>query len=76
MSISMQCIILPYISIVLTTNKFRMGGIEMKKYEYKCVFIGGGAEKTSRILTEYGKQGWELVCIWWAWHYLKREVEN
>lgn len=28
----------------------------MKKYEYKCVFVAGSAEKTSRILTEYGKQ--------------------
>ncbi len=48
----------------------------MKKYEYKCVYIGGGAEKTSKILTEYGQQGLELVCMWWCWHYLKRETEN
>jgi len=40
------------------------------------VYIGGGAEKTSKILTEYGQQGLELVCMWWCWHYLKRETEN
>ncbi|BCN30737.1 hypothetical protein [Anaeromicropila herbilytica] len=48
----------------------------MKKYEYKCVYIGFGAEKASRTLTVYGQQGWELVCVWWAWHYLKREIEK
>jgi len=47
----------------------------MKKYEYKCVFIWSGGEKTSRILNSYGKEGWELVCASWAWHYLKRPVE-
>lgn len=26
----------------------------MKQFEYKCVYIGGGGEKTSRILNEYG----------------------
>jgi len=46
----------------------------LKKYEYKCVFIGGFGESTSRRLSEYGKDGWELVCVWWAWHYLKREL--
>ncbi len=48
----------------------------MKKYEYKCVFIGGMGEKTTRVLNQYGQQGWELVCVWLAWHYLKREIEN
>lgn len=47
----------------------------MRKYEYKCVFIAGGGEKTTRILNEYGLQGWELVCTCWAWHYFKREAE-
>lgn len=46
----------------------------MKKYEYKCVFIGGGGEKTTRILNQYEQQGWELICVWFAWHYLKREI--
>jgi hypothetical protein len=39
----------------------------MKKYEYKCVFIGGLGEKTTRVLTQYGQQGWELsnraICL-------------
>jgi hypothetical protein len=34
----------------------------MKKYEYKCVFIAGTCEGTTRILNKYGCQGWELVC--------------
>ena len=46
----------------------------MKKYEYKCVFIMGGGETTTRVLNEYGQQGWELVCTWWCWHYFKREL--
>lgn len=48
----------------------------MKKFEYKCVFIWGFGEKTGRILSEYGRQGWELVCVWGAWHYLKKEIEG
>ena len=36
----------------------------MNKYEYKCVHILGFGETTGRILTEYGRQGWELVCVW------------
>lgn len=47
----------------------------MKKYEYKCVCIIGGGEKTTRILNEYGQQGWELVSTWYVWHYFKREIE-
>jgi len=46
----------------------------MKKYEYKCVFIGGWGESTTRRLNEYGRDGWELVCVYWAWHYFKREL--
>lgn len=45
------------------------------KFEYKCVSIWGGGEKTSRILTSYGKEGWELVCTYWIWHYLKRQTD-
>jgi hypothetical protein len=45
----------------------------MKKYEYKCVAIFGFGEKTRRILNEYGNGGWELVCVWGMWHYLRRE---
>ncbi|GHU44192.1 hypothetical protein FACS1894111_11060 [Clostridia bacterium] len=46
----------------------------MKTYEYKCVFISGLGEKTARTLNHYGKDGWELVCVVWCWHYLKRTV--
>lgn len=53
-----------------------MGGVTMKKYEYKCVFIGGLGEKTTRLLNEYGQLGWELVCVVGAWHYFKRPIEN
>ena len=48
----------------------------MKRYEYKCVFIWGLGEKTTRRMNEYGQQGWELVCVWGPWHYFKRVFEN
>lgn len=48
----------------------------MKKYEYKCVYIFGGGERTTRILNEYGQQGWELVSTFHIWHYFKREIAN
>jgi len=58
-----------------TQKIYISGGVNiMKKYEYKCVFIGGLGGSTSRRLSEYGRDGWELVCVWWAWHYLKREI--
>jgi len=47
----------------------------MKKYEYKCVFIWGGGKRASRILNEYGKEGWELVAVSMVWHYFKRVIE-
>jgi len=47
----------------------------MTKYEYKCIFIWGAGETTARILNSYGKEGWELVCTCWFWHYLKRPIE-
>ena len=46
----------------------------MTKFEYKCIFIWGSGEKTSRILTGYGREGWELVSTYWCWHYMKREL--
>jgi len=46
----------------------------MKRFEYKCVYIFGLGEKTSRVLNEYGRDGWELVAVFGAWHYLKREI--
>ena len=45
----------------------------MVKYEYKCIFIWGGAEKTTRILNEFGNNGWQLVCVHGPWFYFKRE---
>jgi len=44
----------------------------MEQFEYKCVCIWGAGEKTSRILNEYGREGWELVAVTWVWHYLKK----
>ena len=52
------------------------GGYCMKKYEYKCVRILGGGEQTTRVMNEYGLQGWELVSTWFVWHYFKREIQN
>ena len=46
----------------------------MKRFEYKCVWIWGGGEKTTRGLNEYGREGWELVCTYGSWHYFKREL--
>ena len=46
----------------------------MKKYEYICVTILGGAKRTTRIMNEYGKENWEFVHAWGVWHYFKREV--
>lgn len=46
----------------------------MQRYEYKCVGIFGFGEKTSRVLNSYASEGWELVCVFWAWHYLKRRT--
>ena len=46
----------------------------MNRFEYKCVFIWGAGEKTARVLNEYGRDGWDLIAVWWCWHYLKRAV--
>ena len=46
----------------------------MERFEYKCVLILGGGERTTRILNEYGREGWELVAAWWAWHWFKRTL--
>ena len=45
----------------------------MKKYEYKCAAIFGLGHKTTRVLNDYGNDGWELVSVVWIWHYFKRE---
>ena len=47
---------------------------DMKKWEYKCVCIMGAGVRTTRILNDYGRDGWELVCTCWIWHYFKREL--
>ena len=44
----------------------------MKQWEYLCTFILGFEERTTRIMNEYGQQGWELVCVNGPWHYFKR----
>jgi len=46
----------------------------MQKFEYRCVFIWGWGEKTSKILNRYGKKGWELVAVNWVWFYFKRPI--
>jgi hypothetical protein len=47
----------------------------MQKYEYKCISIRGFSEKTTRILNEYAKDGWELVATYSIWFYFKRELK-
>lgn len=44
----------------------------MKKFEYRCVFIAGLQDATTRRLNGYGQDGWELVDVFWCWHYFKR----
>ena len=48
----------------------------MKQYEYKCVFICVLGEAATRRLNEYGREGWKLVAVMWAWHYFIRPVES
>lgn len=47
----------------------------MQKYEYKCVLILGLGDRTTRILNDYGQEGWELTEVVWAWHYFKRPIK-
>jgi hypothetical protein len=48
----------------------------VKKFEYKCVPILKMGRGTTEDLNRYGADGWELVCVWAFWHYLKREIET
>lgn len=45
-----------------------------QKYEYKCVAIVGFGDQATRVLNEHAREGWELVCVYAVWHYLKREI--
>jgi len=48
----------------------------MQLYEYKCVSIFGLGRATTRVLNEYGVEGWELVAVVAVWHYFKRPVNG
>jgi len=48
----------------------------MNQFEYTCVFIWGAGEKTTRILNEYGREGWELVAVTWVWEISKGQKER
>ena len=48
----------------------------MERFEYKCVAILGGGERTTRILNEYGREGWELVATCLFWHYFRRKLRE
>lgn len=48
----------------------------MVRYQYKSLFILGLGETTSRVLNSYGQDGWELVAVWWAWHYLRKPLPD
>jgi hypothetical protein len=49
----------------------------MQKYEYLCVSIAGNGAATTKQLNEYGKEGWELVCVVApTWHYFKRPLNE
>ena len=48
----------------------------MDRWEYKCIPILGGGEKTARVLNEYGRDGWELVEVVGFWHYFKRRLAD
>lgn len=64
-----------YFLMFIATTHFESGDFSVKKYEYKCVLILGMGGRTTRLLNEYGQQGWELVEVVWAWHYFKRPIE-
>lgn len=48
----------------------------MDRFEYQCVFIWGGSEKTTKILNQYGREGWELTAVNWVWFYFRRPTED
>ena len=48
----------------------------MTRFEYRCVWIFGAGESTTRILNDYGRDGWELVATCFCWHYFKRPLAS
>jgi hypothetical protein len=47
----------------------------MRRFEYKCVLINlASPDARASELNSYGDEGWELVAIWNAVHYFKREI--
>ncbi len=46
----------------------------MGPHEFECVFIWGMSEKATRVLNEYARDGWELVTVFWCYHYLRRSL--
>jgi hypothetical protein len=46
----------------------------MQKFEYKCVAILGAGRATTEVLNRHGEEGWELVTVWFIWHYFKRPL--
>ncbi len=48
---------------------------DLKKFEYRCVWILALGNTTTRVLNSYGAEGWELVSAWGPWFYFKRPVD-
>jgi hypothetical protein len=51
-----------------------MKGTAMQKLEYKAIYIFGSATRTTRILNDYGHDGWELIGTWFCWFYFSRPL--
>ena len=53
----------------------------MTSWEYKVMktdkHFWTGKDKTDPelFLSDFGRDGWELVSVVWAWHYLKRPIQ-
>lgn len=63
------------VAVADVESEYFMQEVIMKKWEYKCVWILGGGETTTRRLNEYGREGWELVSTdFWGFYYFKKET--